>query len=659
MKRILLSMFVLLMTSATGAWAETEYQVAMKEGAGDEAYNWLVSVNGGGSYESLPQNVAQGTTVTAAYAGDLKVKSFKAVKKAGDNITVFFTDAEFYGDVHVYYYYENGENNRWPGTAMTSIGTNDFNQTIYKADIPASVTGIIFNGNVRQTVDITEGIVDGAWWYTINNIDDLGHNKVNVAPNYYETYKIDVTSVGSNWCFVMPDYDVELEMEYYPRATVTTEPTAVTGLAEGSVADLITKGTCTVGTLNYAIGQSNTVAPASGWSETIPTAENLSAGIIYVWYKVIGDAEHSDSQPQCIAVTLSGSCGTGVTWTLTSGGVLTISGTGAMANYGEASEQPWTAMHSDIKTIVIEDGVTSIGNYAFSLCEYVTSGVSIPASVTSIGNYSFNYCSMTSLTIPSNSSLETIGSFAFNCSGFGSVTIPASVKSIGNNAFDACTNLTTVTLNSNPSIGESAFGSAAVTMNLTANEGKTGEYWMTFFNHQYNFQADANTQVFKVALSDDELTLNEVTGGIVNAGTPVVLKTTATGGNLVMTQTSSTSSDSQSNSLTAVSTQAGVTANGSHYVLNKGTKGVGFYKLASGNTIGYGKAYLTYSGDLARAFFLFDEATGISATLNDNVEMTNDNVYDLQGRRVSEFGIRNSELKRGLYIVNGKKVVIK
>ena len=48
MKRILLSMFVLLMTSATGAWAETEYQVAMKEGAGDEAYNWLVSVNGGG-----------------------------------------------------------------------------------------------------------------------------------------------------------------------------------------------------------------------------------------------------------------------------------------------------------------------------------------------------------------------------------------------------------------------------------------------------------------------------------------------------------------------------------------------------------------------------------------------------------------------------------
>lgn len=46
---------------------------------------------------------------------------------------------------------------------------------------------------------------------------------------------------------------------------------------------------------------------------------------------------------------------------------LTISGTGAMADYAEASGQPWTAMHSDINAIVIEDGVTSIGNYAVLL----------------------------------------------------------------------------------------------------------------------------------------------------------------------------------------------------------------------------------------------------------------------------------------------------
>ena len=62
----------------------------------------------------------------------------------------------------------------------------------------------------------------------------------------------------------------------------------------------------------------------------------------------------------------------------------------------------------------------------------------------------------------------------------------------------------------------------------------------------------------------------------------------------------------------------------------------------------------------ARISFIFDnsEATGISATLNDNGEMTNDNaVYDLQGRRVSESVIQNSKLRKGLYIVNGKKVI--
>jgi hypothetical protein len=190
-------------------------------------------------------------------------------------------------------------------------------------------------------------------------------------------------------------------------------------------------------------------------------------------------------------------------------------------------------------------------------------------------------------------------------------------------------------------------------MNLTANEGKTGEYWMTFFNDIYNFQTDANTQVFKVALSGTDLTLNEVTDRIVTKSTPVVLKTTATGGNLVMTQTSSTSSDSQSNSLTGVLALAGVTAASpsTTYVLNKKSSGVGFYKLTSGNTIGYGKAYLTYSGAGAPEFFSFDESTGIDATLV-NSEKVNGVVYDLQGRRVSQPA-------KGLYIVNGKKVVIK
>ena len=348
-----------------------------------------------------------------------------------------------------------------------------------------------------------------------------------------------------------------------------------------------------------------------------------------------------------------------VTWMLT-GNTLTISGTGAMADYAEASGQPWTAMHSDINAIVIEDGVTSIGNYAFSLCEYVTSGVSIPASVTSIGNYSFNYCSMTSLTIPSNSSLETIGSFAFNCAGFGSVTIPASVKSIGNNAFDGSAALTTVTLNSNPFIGESAFySSTAVTMNLTANGPVDGAYWTTFYNKNYSFEADANTQVFKAELVGTKITLHEVANRVVDAGEGVVLKTTG-GGNPEMTLTTSASGDSQNNSLAGVSAPAGVTADGTMYVLNNGSNGVGFYKLTAGKTLGVGKAYLYYSGTTAPGFFGLDvdneNTTAINEhELNESHELSGA-WYDLQGRKIAN---GQKPTAKGLYIVNGKKVMIK
>ena len=349
-------------------------------------------------------------------------------------------------------------------------------------------------------------------------------------------------------------------------------------------------------------------------------------------------------------------CGDGVTWSLDNG-ELTISstgsGTGVMTTY-HGDDMPWYSEVGSITSVVIESGVTTIGDCSFYGCSYLST-VTIPATVTSIGECAFYNCtSLTTVTIPA--SVTTIGYEAFCSTGLTSINIPASVTYIGSEAFYQCSNLATVTLNSNPNIRLRAFddlaSGATVTMNLTANEGETGEYWMTFFNNQYNFQADANTQVFKVALSGTDLTLNEVTDGIVTKNTPVVLKTTATGGNLVMTLTTTASSDTQDNSLTGVSDQAGVTAAypSKTYVLNKKSSGVGFYKLTSGNTIGYGKAYLTYSGAGAPEFFSFDESTGIDATLV-NSEKVNGVVYDLQGRRVSQ-------PTKGLYIVNGKKVFI-
>ena len=144
------------------------------------------------------------------------------------------------------------------------------------------------------------------------------------------------------------------------------------------------------------------------------------------------------------------------TWTLDDEGTLIISGNGVMGDYYYSSSAPWGA-NINIKTVVIEDGVTSIGNYAFRGCTGLTS-VTIPDSVTSIGNLAFFNCTgLTSVTIPD--SVTSIGGYAFyECTGLTSVTIGNSVTSIGDNAFSDCTGLTSVTIpNSVTSIGNYAF----------------------------------------------------------------------------------------------------------------------------------------------------------------------------------------------------------
>ena len=129
-----------------------------------------------------------------------------------------------------------------------------------------------------------------------------------------------------------------------------------------------------------------------------------------------------------------------------------------MSDYNNYSSfAPWYNSREVIVQIVIESGVTSIGDYAFSWCTGLTI-VTIPNSVTSIGDRAFSGCSsLTSITIPN--SVTSIGDRAFSgCSSLTSITIPNSVTSIGNSAFSGCTSLTSITIpNSVTSIGNDAF----------------------------------------------------------------------------------------------------------------------------------------------------------------------------------------------------------
>ena len=161
----------------------------------------------------------------------------------------------------------------------------------------------------------------------------------------------------------------------------------------------------------------------------------------------------------------SGFCGYDLTWNLT-GKVLTISGTGAMFDY-YSDTTPWYSYRSSITTVIINDGATSIGVYAFYGCTGLTS-VTIPNSVTSIGDCAFYWCTgLTSVTIPN--SVTSIGHNAFyGCSSLTSVTIPNRVTSIERSAFSRCSSLTSVTIpNGVTSIGEGAFSGCSAMTSIT------------------------------------------------------------------------------------------------------------------------------------------------------------------------------------------------
>lgn len=149
------------------------------------------------------------------------------------------------------------------------------------------------------------------------------------------------------------------------------------------------------------------------------------------------------------AESYSGECGTNVTWDLdTETGVLTISGTGNMHNYTAADyssgkhtgNSPWFPYRTCINTVIIDNGVTIIGEFAFAWLENLTS-VSIPNTIAKIKYGAFYGCnSLTSCTIPD--SVTSISSGVFiGCTSLISIVIPDSVTTIGSYAFSGLGNI--------------------------------------------------------------------------------------------------------------------------------------------------------------------------------------------------------------------------
>ncbi len=140
----------------------------------------------------------------------------------------------------------------------------------------------------------------------------------------------------------------------------------------------------------------------------------------------------------------SGTCGENLSWSFEPDtGVITISGTGPMTDYSHTStnEIPWYHHASQITTVVVEEGVTTIGQAAFYQCSNLAE-LTLPSTLTSIGQHAFSYCAISQLELPDG--LLSLGSFKSN--PITELVIPDSVTSICDNAFQECMELTRVVL---------------------------------------------------------------------------------------------------------------------------------------------------------------------------------------------------------------------
>lgn len=183
--------------------------------------------------------------------------------------------------------------------------------------------------------------------------------------------------------------------------------------------------------------------------------------------------------------------GSDLFWSYNSGAhILTISGTGPMPDFTGMHDQPWNDLKHKILLVIIEDEVTTIGDFAFSDISLLTNviignsvtkigedaffycenllNVVLPASVEVIGEGAFDGCTLL-MSVLMSEGLTTIGDFAFrDCTSLTDITIPGTVTTIGDYAFNGCTQLTSVLMPDGLiTIGRGAFRDCTSLTNIT------------------------------------------------------------------------------------------------------------------------------------------------------------------------------------------------
>ena len=362
-------------------------------------------------------------------------------------------------------------------SSVNSIGFSAFNgcSSLISIDIPLGVT-CINDYTFKNCTSLTDLVLP-------SSIESFGRLAFSGCDNLKAVY---INDIGS-WCKVKFDYINDNPL-YYAKNLFYD------GILLQDL--IIPSGVNKIGAFTF-FGCENIKSitiPASAiliGSEAFTNCTGITdvyyGSTLEKWHEVTvsgGNEALLGAQFHCsVGTGFCGKTGDNMIWNLYDNGLLTISGKGEMLNFeGIYSEDAWRAFSDLINVIKIDNGVNSIGDYAFSTCQQLIS-VIIPESVETIGFGSFTACnSLTNVTIPKN--VSEIGGNAFSvCSKLEKIivdsentsycdidgvlfdkrqetiiqfprgkdkeitySIPDGVKRIGDNAFSLCTNLISVTI---------------------------------------------------------------------------------------------------------------------------------------------------------------------------------------------------------------------
>ena len=345
-------------SGSVSAAAASGYTVSLKDGVKD-ADKWTVKV-GEGQAQALPIGGLKGDgseTVTLQYNGRLKVKGVKATSDAAPAEAtpalsinspsvgqVIGSDGKNYAAANVpsgvdkvaMIAYVSGSNGL--AIALADEGCMNWNTALSTAaaHTPVFSNGtwklpsqdewkqmFSANGGNEESYDglntaittaggtaFQDGTVD--YWSSSENDSD----KASLAQFYYG-YPLwfNDWKVNDQWVRACLAFTVEPAAK--PAATVTTAPTAKTGVKADQNVAIVNAGTATGGTMMYKVTTANTKPTSTdGFSATVPTAEGLTAGTYYVWYYIQADDSHTDSEISAtgIEVTIA-AAETTITWT--------------------------------------------------------------------------------------------------------------------------------------------------------------------------------------------------------------------------------------------------------------------------------------------------------------------------------------------------------